>query len=389
MNYNFNEKIDRKNTQSVKWSQTVLKNKFKNSEALPMWIADMEFKTAPPIMEALKKRVEHGVFGYSEATEEFFESCIKWQLKRNNWKIQKDWILFAPGVVPALHKIVKALCKKGEGVIIQEPVYYPFFSAIENNGCVIKNNGLVEKNGSYEMDFDELEELAKDESTSLMIVCNPHNPVGRVWSEKDLRKVGEICFKYNVKVVVDEIHADLVYKPYRHISFATLGDEFEKNAVICTAPSKTFNIAGLQVSDIIVPNEELRKKLMPYFNEVPNPFAVVAQIAAYEEGEDWLEAMKLYIRENFLFAEEFIKKKMPKVKIRVPEATYLAWLDFRDYGLSDEELDRVIREKCNLALDKGSRFGEAGICFQRVNLACPKKTLEEALFNLEKGFRNI
>lgn len=389
MKYNFNEIIDRKNTQSVKWSRRLLEEKFKNDKAIPMWIADMDFMTAPPIIEAMAERVQHGIFGYTETTPEFFLSCVKWQEKRNQWKIKPEWIIFAPGVVPALNKIVKALCKKGEGVIVQDPVYYPFFSAIKKNECIIKHNTLLEKNGKYEMDFDGLEKLAKDVNTKLMIVCNPQNPVGRVWTESDLRKLGEICFKNNVTVVVDEIHADLVYSPNKHISFGGLGEEFLQNSIICTAPSKSFNMAGLQVSDIIVANEELRKKVKPYFEEVPNPFAVIAQIAAYEKGEEWLEEMKLYVKKNLEFTYEFIKENMPKVRMSLPEATYLAWLDFRDYNLSDEEIDEILIKKCNLALDRGIIFGQTGSCFARMNMACPKSVIEEALKRLKEGFQGV
>lgn len=383
----FDKIVERASTGALKWSGNILEKKFGNRDALPMWIADMDFKTAEPVIRALKERAEHGIFGYSENSDEFFQSCVDWQRKRNGWEISKEWILFSQGVVPALNKIVGALCKKGDGVIVQSPVYYPFYSAIKSNGCMVADNPLRETEQGYEMDFEGLEKLAKATENKLLILCNPHNPVGRAWKEDELRRLGKICFENGVKVVVDEIHADLVYKPRKHLSFGSLGDEFAQNSVICTAPSKTFNIAGLQISDIIAPNPEIRDVLVKVFTDHPNSFASVAQVAAYTEGEEWLAKMLEYVEGNLRYIEGFLKERLPKVKFRVPEATYLAWLDFRAYGLSQEELKKKMALDTGVALDDGEIFGAGGIGFLRLNGACPRSVIQDAMLRMEKIFK--
>mgnify|MGYP000846283519 FL=1 len=392
MEYDFDRIIDRRNTDSVKWSEKILQNIFGNKESIPMWVADMDFMVAEPIRNALIERAQHGIFGYGQKSDEFLEAAVNWQRKRNDWVIEKEWILFTPGVIPALNYIVETFCNRGDKVIIQSPVYYPFARIIKNNGCHIANNPLVLTNGKYEMDFFKLEELVCNSRTKLMILCSPHNPVGRVWTETELKQLGEICIKNNVLVVSDEIHSDLVYPPNKHIPFGKISQEFAMNSIICTSPSKTFNLAGLQLSNIIVPNERIRQELNNKLQTIgidPNSFAAVAQVVAYNHGEEWLEQLLAYLQDNLQFIEGFINERMQRVKLVKPEATYLAWLDFSDYGLTPQELQKVMREKAKVALNDGYIFGPGGEQFQRINFACPRVILEEALERIANSFNDI
>ena len=392
MKYDFDRIIDRRSTDSVKWSEKLLQNRFGNKESIPMWVADMDFMVAEPIRNALIERAQNGIFGYGQKSDEFLEAAVNWQRKRNDWVIEKEWILFTPGVIPALNYIVETFCNRGDKVIIQSPVYYPFSRIIKNNGCHIANNPLILTNGKYQMDFSKLEELACDSRTKLMILCSPHNPVGRVWTEAELRQLGEICIRNNVLVVSDEIHSDLVYPPNKHIPFGKISEEFAMNSIICTSPSKTFNLAGLQLSNIIVPNERIRQELNNKLQTIgidPNSFAAVAQVAAYNHGEEWLEQLLAYLQDNLRFIEGFINERMPRVKLVKPEATYLAWLDFSDYGLTPQELQAVMREKAKVALDDGYIFGPGGEQFQRINFACPRAILEKALERIANSIDDV
>lgn len=390
--YNFDKIIERHHTDSIKWSKQHLKKEFGAEDSLPMWIADMDFKAAPPIIDAVVARAKHGVYGYGHKTDEFLDAVVDWQLKRNDWTIQKDWILFTPGIIPALNFILESFCNPGDKVIIQSPVYYPFANIINNNGLHIANNPLIHRNGRYEIDFEHLEEIAQDGRVKVMILCNPHNPVGRVWTESELIKIGEICQRNNVLVVTDEIHSDLVYPPHRHIPFAKISEAFMMNAIICTSPSKTFNLAGLQLSNIIVPNLRLRRELHHKISTIdidPNSFATVAQIAAYTKGEEWLEQLIIYLQKNLDYMEEFLGKRLPRVRMTRPEATYLAWLDFSDYGLTDQALRDLMQKKAKVALDDGFIFGAGGEQFQRINFACPKSMLKHALENIEMSLKLV
>ena len=386
--YNFDEIIERGHTDSIKWSKQHLKKEFGAEDSVPMWIADMDFKAAPPIIDAVVARATHGVYGYGHKTDEFLDAVVGWQQKRNGWTINRDWILFTPGIIPALNFILERFCNPGDKVIIQSPVYYPFANIINNNGLHIANNPLIHRNGRYQIDFVQLEEIARDGRVKVMILCNPHNPVGRVWTENELTKMGEICLKNNVLVVTDEIHSDLVYPPHRHMPFAKLSEAFMMNAIVCTSPSKTFNLAGLQLSNIIVPNPRLRQELHHKISTIdidPNSFATVAQIAAYTQGEEWLEQLLIYLQKNLDFMEEFLEKRLPRVKMTRPEATYLAWLDFSDYGLTDQELRELMQKKAKVAMDDGFIFGAGGEQFQRINFACPKSMLKHALLYIESS----
>ena len=388
MKYNFDEVIDRKNTDSMKWSASYLEQHFGSADCVPLWVADMDFRTAQPVIDAVTERAGHGIYGYALAGDEFYEAVIKWQKRRNGWEVKKEWIVFSPGVVPALWHIVRTFCSPGEKVILQSPVYYPFYKVIEDNGCQVINNRLINNGGRYEMNFDELEKQAADGSVRMMILCSPHNPVGRVWTKEELRRVSEICFANDVLLVSDEIHSDLVFRPNVHTPAASLSEELMMNTITCMAPSKTFNLAGVQVSDVIVPDRRLRRRLAGSLKSagvMPNVFGLAAQTAAYNEGEEWLEQLLEYLAGNLDVMENFITSELPEVKSRRPEGTYLAWLDFSGYGFTTEELQNRMKNKAGVALDDGYIFGDGGEPCQRINFACPRSVLIKAMERLRKG----
>ena len=388
MKYNFDEVIDRKNTDSMKWSASYLEQHFGSADCVPLWVADMDFRTAQPVIDAVTERAGHGIYGYALAGDEFYEAVIKWQKRRNGWEVKKEWIVFSPGVVPALWHIVRTFCSPGEKVILQSPVYYPFYKVIEDNGCQVINNRLINNGGRYEMNFEELERQAEDSSVKMMILCSPHNPVGRVWTKEELRRVSEICFANDVLLVSDEIHSDLVFRPNVHTPAASLSEELMMNTITCMAPSKTFNLAGVQVSDVIVPDRRLRRKLAGSLKSagvMPNVFGLAAQTAAYNEGEEWLEQLLEYLAGNLDVMENFITSELPEVKFRRPEGTYLAWLDFSGYGFTTEELQNRMKNKAGVALDDGYIFGDGGEPCQRINFACPRSVLIKAMERLRKG----
>ena len=388
MKYNFDEVIDRKNTDSMKWSASYLEQHFGSADCVPLWVADMDFRTAQPVIDAVTERAGHGIYGYALAGDEFYEAVIKWQKRRNGWEVKKEWIVFSPGVVPALWHIVRTFCSPGEKVILQSPVYYPFYKVIEDNGCQVINNRLINNGGRYEMNFEELERQAEDSSVKMMILCSPHNPVGRVWTKEELRRVSEICFANDVLLVSDEIHSDLVFRPNVHTPAASLSEELMMNTITCMAPSKTFNLAGVQVSDVIVPDRRLRRRLAGSLKSagvMPNVFGLAAQTAAYNEGEEWLEQLLEYLAGNLDGMEKFITSELPEVKSRRPEGTYLAWLDFSGYGFTTEELQNRMKNKAGVALDDGYIFGDGGEPCQRINFACPRSVLIKAMERLRKG----
>ena len=388
MKYNFDEVIDRKNTDSMKWSASYLERHFGSADCVPLWVADMDFRTAQPVIDAVTERAGHSIYGYALAGDEFYEAVIKWQKRRNGWEVKKEWIVFSPGVVPALWHIVRTFCSPGEKVILQSPVYYPFYKVIEDNGCQVINNRLINNGGRYEMNFEELERQAEDSSVKMMILCSPHNPVGRVWTKEELRRVSEICFANDVLLVSDEIHSDLVFRPNVHTPAASLSEELMMNTITCMAPSKTFNLAGVQVSDVIVPDRRLRRRLAGSLKSagvMPNVFGLAAQTAAYNEGEEWLEQLLEYLAGNLDFMENFITSELPEVKFRRPEGTYLAWLDFSGYGFTTEELQNRMKNKAGVALDDGYIFGDGGEPCQRINFACPRSVLIKAMERLRKG----
>ena len=384
MKYNFDEIISRRNSNSYKWDSA------KDEDILPMWIADMDFRTAPPIIEALAKRAQHGIFGYTKVPETYFDAVINWFKRRHNFHIEKEWILFTTGVVPALSAVIKALTSPGDKVIVQTPVYNCFFSSIRNDQCEMVANELIYKNGTYSINFEDLENKASDPDAKLLLLCNPHNPVGRVWSREELEKIGDICLRNNVIVVSDEIHCDLVYSGHTHIPFASISDRFGENTVTCTAPSKTFNLAGIQVANIIAADKEILKKIDKALNinevcEI-NAFAVEALIAAYNEGEEWLEDLKKYLSGNYNYLKDFFKQHLPNLKVLPLEATYLVWVDCSALKISSEEIAKILLEKEKLWINEGTIYGAAGEGFIRLNIACPRETLTQGLERIKNKF---
>ena len=380
MKYNFDEIVPRRNTNSYKWDSAA------NDDVLPFWVADMDFRTAPPIIDALEKRVQHGVFGYTKVPQAYYDAVTGWFERRHSFTFQKEWTLYTTGVVPALSAIIKALTVPGDKVIIQTPVYNCFFSSIRNNGCEIVSNQLIYKNGTYIIDFDDLEEKAADLRTKLLLLCSPHNPAGRVWSKEELIRIGEICMKNGVFVLSDEIHCDLVYQGYRHIPYASLGDDFLQHSVTCTAPSKTFNLAGLKVANIHAADEYTRNKIdrALNINEVCeiSPFAVDALIAAYNGGEEWLEALKAYLHDNYLFLKGFFEKNLPQLPVTQLEATYLVWVDCSILRQSSADIAKMLFEKESVWINAGTMYGAGGENFIRINIACPRELLEKGLRRL-------
>ncbi len=381
--YDFDEIINRRHTNSAKWDGV-------GEDLLPMWVADMDFKSPPEIITALEERARHAVFGYSGGYDGWYEALIHWMKKRYGWELNKEWISTSPGVVPALDMLIRALTQPGERVIIQTPVYHPFFNVVRRNGRQLVENPLVFDGQKYRMDLENLKEQI-DLRTKLMILCSPHNPVGRVWSQEELAALGQLCLEHGIVVIADEVHSDLVFSGYPHTVFAAISPEFEQNCVICNAPSKTFNIAGIQAASIIIPNQKLRKAYRHVLHTsglgFPNVFAVAALEAAYTWGEAWLEELMVYVQDNYRFTKTFIEQRIPEIKVIEAEGTYLIWLDCRSLGLSDEKLDGLIKEKGRLVLSPGHVFGTVGTGFQRMNIACPRLLLEDGLQRLETAVR--
>ncbi|TLS35188.1 MalY/PatB family protein [Pseudalkalibacillus caeni] len=386
----FGQEIDRFNTHSVKWDHT--EAIFEKEGLLPMWVADMDFKAPEPVINALKKRVEHGIFGYSMPTQETKESIQNWLRKRHDWNIDTDWIVFTPGVVPALSAAINTYTSPEDGVLIQSPVYYPFGDMIKKNNRQLVDSPLVFNGISYEMDFDDLNEKLSDPGLKMMLLCNPHNPVGRVWTKKELERLANLCLTHDVLLISDDIHFDLIYKGVTHTVISTLSKEVEQKAITCIAPSKTFNLAGMQLSTIIIPDEEKREKFNEYLGKIgffaPNPFGLVAVEAAYNEGEEWLDNLMDYLQGNLDFLKSFIEEKLPDIKVIEPEGTYLVWLDFRKLGFSHKELETFMQDEAKLALDEGYIFGKEGEGFERINIACPRSLLKEGLERLETALNN-
>ena len=388
-NLDFDTVVERKNTYSLKYDFAKKRNM--PEDLLPLWVADMDFKVSSYIQEALLKQAEHGIFGYSDVQEEYFEVLRKWMNRRYNWRVESEWLIKTPGIVFALAMAVKAFTKEGDGVLIQQPVYYPFSEVIIDNGRKVISNTLVqEKSGKYKIDFADFEEKIVKEKIKLFFLCNPHNPVGRVWSREELIRLGDICYKHHVIVVSDEIHGDFVFKG-QHSVFVDLKEEYKEIGIVATSPSKTFNIAGLQVSNIFIPSQELKRKFKKQIDASGysqlNVMGLVAAKAAYEYGDEWYKAMYKYISENIDYTKQFIEAKIPNIKLVETEGTYLMWLDFRGLGLTESELEELIVKKAKLWLDSGRIFGTAGKGFQRINVACPREILTEALTRLETAVK--
>ena len=384
----FNKEINRYNTKSLKYD--FKEEKGKPADIFPMWVADMDFKLPENILEEIKVRVEHGIFGYSKPDDSYKEEVKKWYKKHFNIEINKDWIVNTPGIVFALATAVKTLTKENDYVLINSPVYYPFSEVIENNNRKIISSDLVlTENYHYEINFKDLEEKIEKYKVKLYLLCSPHNPVGRVWTKEELLRVIEICKKHNVFIVCDEIHSDFVWKG-KHTSLLNFKD-YQKNMLVCTAPSKTFNIAGLQVSNIFIPNnivrENFEKEIAKTGYSLINTMGIVACEAVYKNGEEWLNELKKYIVGNIDLVRAFLQEKLQKVRLIEPEGTYLLWLDFRGTGLTDEEIENKMTNEAKIWLDGGNMFGTLGERFQRINVALPREKLKWALEQIEKAFK--
>jgi cystathionine beta-lyase len=384
-NLDFDNVIDRKGTNSLKYDYAIERGK--PADILPLWVADMDFRTSSFILDAIAAQAQHGIYGYSEPLDGYFEATREWMKNHHGWDVKRSWYLLTPGIVFALAHCVRAFTDKGDGVMIQQPVYYPFSEVITDNGRRIVDNTLIydENTRTYHMDADDFEKKIVDENVKLVFICNPHNPVGRVWTRKELETVGDICHRHNVIVVSDEIHQDFVFKGHHEV-FVNIKEEYQDNVITCTAPSKTFNIAGLQISNLFIPNARLKRRLRDEINASGysqlNAVGLVACEAAYRYGTEWYQAAYEYIKSNISFVKKYIGENLPQIHMIEPEGTYLAWLDFRDLKLSNEQLEDLIVNKARLWLDSGAIFGKAGEGFERINVACPRKTLERALGQL-------
>jgi cystathionine beta-lyase len=389
-NLDFDAVIDRRHTNSLKYD--FAKRRGMPEDVLPFWVADMDFKISSYIQEALYKQVEHGIYGYSEVQEEYFDAVKSWMKNHYNWDVDIRWLIKTLGIVFALAMAIKAFTNKGDGVLIQQPVYYPFSEVIEDNDRrIVDNTLIIDENGKYHIDFEDFENKIKSERIKLFFLCNPQNPSGRAFTREELIKMGDICLKYDVIVVSDEIHADFVFSG-RHNVFANLKEEYKDISIVCTSPSKTFNLAGTQISNIFIPNRQIKHKFRKQIDAVGysqlNAVGLVACEAAYRYGEEWYQAVYVYIRENINYTQSYIEEKIPEIKVVPPEGTYLVWLDFRGLGLSDKEINNIVINKAGLWLDSGAIFGKSGEGFQRINVACPRVLLKEALDRLERAVHN-
>lgn len=379
MKYDFDKVVERHNTGSLKWDHCDI---YDGIEVLPMWVADMDFESPGEIIDAMEERVKHGIFGYTLISESYYGAVIDWMKRRHNWEIRKDWIVTMPGVVPAVCLAVLAFTEPGDKVVVQSPVYHPFYKNIRDNGRQVVENRLKQEGDRYVMDYLGLEQQI-DDNTRMLILCSPHNPVGRVWEEHELMRLAEICLEHDILIVSDEIHSDLIFEGYKHIPTAMLSGGAAQNVITCTSASKTFNLAGLGCANIIISNKDLFNR---YNNlcknlwiEKPNIFGLVATEAGYRHGEEWLEQLLVYVKKNYDFLISTIKDFLPKVSVLPLEGTYLAWLDFREVGISEKDQEGFLKKNAKVWFDDGHKFGSGGEGFQRINLACPRETLKEGL----------
>jgi cystathionine beta-lyase len=397
MKYDFDTVCDRSQSGCAKWC--AVKTIFGREDVIPMWVADMDFPTAPPIVEALQKRAGHPFYGYTMPPPSLAEAVADRVKRKYNWKIEPEWVVYTPGVVTALNIAVRSLARPGDEIILQEPVYYPFFGVVTGSGCQIAHNNLKLR-GRYTMDFADLESKFRPAPGSraghsrarAIILCNPQNPIGRVWSREELTRLGEIVIGHGAVVISDEIHCELLYKGHWHTPFASISDEFAKNSIVCMAPSKTFNLPGLQASSIIIPDKKLRDN----FNDTCggiihglNIFGLTAMEAAYRYGDEWLAQLLDYLQGNLEFTKKYFKEKIPRIKIIEPQGTYLLWLDCRALGLDDMALREFMRNKARVGFDDGFVFGNGGSGFERMNIACPRALLKEALGRIEKAVKAL
>lgn len=389
MAYNFDETVERRGTASAKWD--AVKDLFGSEDVLPLWVADMDFRVPEEVVEAIKQAADHGIFGYTLRSEEYKEAVSDWMKKRHGWEIDGEWITQTPGIVNALNMAVLAYTEPGDSVIVQPPVYYPFMKAINNHGRKVVNNPLIDRDGLYEMDFDDLETKIAESGAKLLFLCNPQNPSGRVWTSEELKQLGDICLRHGLTVVSDEIHGDLILGNQPHTPFASISDELSEISVTCTAPSKTFNLAGLHTSNIIIPDETRRKAFNAQLDKFAvggsSPIGAAATIAAYRHGVEWLESLLDYVRGNYAYLKDFTEKNIPQLKVYPLEATYLAWVDARALDLDNKELETFMAKEARVGLNQGHVFGPGGEGFVRVNLACTRATLEDALKRIDEAVK--
>ena len=377
MTYDFDELINRRGTNSLKWDSAA------DPDVLPLWVADMDFRTAQPVIDALKRRVEHGIFGYTHVPDAFYESIIRWFARRHGWTMRREWMLYTSGVVPALSAVIKALTAPGDKVLVQTPVYNCFFSSIRNNGCTVEESPLIYENQTYRMDFDDLERRAADPRVKVMLLCNPHNPAGRVWTRDELARLGDICLRHGVTVVADEIHCELVMPGHTYTPYASVSEAMRHGSVTCLSPTKSFNMAGLQIAAIVSDDADVRRRIdrAININEVcdVNPLGIEALMAAYNEGEGWLDALREYLHANYLYMQQFCREQLPRFPLARLEGTYLVWMDCRALGIPSHELEERLVNEARLWLNAGTMYGATGEGFMRWNIACPRSVLDEAL----------
>lgn len=391
MRYDFDRLIDRRNTNSLKYDFAVEQGR--PADVLPLWVADMDFPAPEPVLSALRRRVEHGIFGYTGTKADYYAALVGWFSTRFGWEPKPEWLVKTPGVVFALATAIRALTQPGDRVLIQPPVYYPFYNVVRSNGRTLVESPLVERNGRFEMDFSDLEGKLQSESVKILLLCSPHNPVCRVWTKEELRRLGDLCQKYGIFVVSDEIHCDFAFPEHPHTMFLQAAPELADQVILCTAPSKTFNLAGLQASNIWIPNETVRAKFQQELSRIGyfelNTLATTACQAAYESGGEWLDQCKAYLRGNLDFLRDFLRTRLPQLRLIEPEGTYFAWVDCSGLGLDSYALNELILHKAKLWLDAGHIFGKAWAQYQRIVLACPRSTLEQALTQLEAAIHAL
>ncbi|MDE7243246.1 MAG: pyridoxal phosphate-dependent aminotransferase [Oscillospiraceae bacterium] len=387
--YNFDEVIDRKNTNSLKYD--FAEERGLPADVLPLWVADMDFRAPEPVLDALHQAVSHGIFGYSDALPDYYEAAAKWFRERFHWETKPEWLVKTPGIVFALATAVRALTKPGDAILIQPPVYYPFFSVIRDNDRKIVESGLIYQDGRYTIDFADFEAKIAGNNVKMYILCSPHNPTGRVWTREELERLGSICKKYNVLILSDEIHCDFAFPEHPHTVFLNANPGLADRTIVCTAPSKTFNLAGLQASNIWIPDPEIRKLFRKTLQKTGlaeiNALGLAACKAAYASGGEWLEECKAYMRKNLDFLRDYLAENIPQLRLVEPEGTYFAWIDCSGLGLSQEDLDKLIIHRAKLWLDSGHIFGGDAGQFQRIVLACPRATLRRALDQLAEAVR--
>ncbi len=390
MKYDFDSVINRRGTGSVKWDD--LDQRFGSEDVLPLWVADMDFKSPQPVIDAIKSAADHGVFGYSKPTHSYYDSVKAWMKRRHGWDIKEEWITLTPGVVPALHVLTRTFTKPGDEVVVQTPAYHPFFHVIENNGRTALLNPLTLSGGRYTMDLDDLERRISPR-TSMALLCSPHNPVGRVWSPEELAGFGEVCARHNILIIADEIHHDLVLPGFRHVPFAPVVPDIASGVIVCTAASKTFNLPGLHTSNILIRDARLRERFCSALSlsgiGSANTFGIVATEAAYRHGEDWLEQLLDYLAGNIEFAVSFARERIPGLRVVKPEGTYLVWLDFRETAIPEGRLDTFLRTSAKVGLNIGTMFRCQENGFARMNIGCPRSTLEDGLRRIETAISRL